>query len=472
MPTSQLQPNTICIIATHQSRMMCLFRKYSDNQQFSIHRFMNCAICSLSNDKSLNLEYNGQLNDIEKDYFSFKKTYWCTSDSADNLNTSFDNIVFGSMSAYLAYNLDDIIKKLKEITITSNNKKTIEDILKRLLPAEFLSPNKSLFIEEITEDTHIIRININVFKKLQQTKKPSLIAYNALVENKIKQSYRSRLSKLSPILIKSIQQFIESFLEDYLEDYLNSKVNLDPYKKFIVFVEEHFESNVNLTNIDTMFFIRHGEGIHNKATTIQKAFTMSNYLDANLTDIGKQQAEKAGKELNEILSSVSHGLVLGFASDLQRTQNTLDNINKQLTDDNKITQKYILPCSHEIGVKKGQCDDAAYANSENKSTIDLDKLKQDHWNIDYYEKFYGENRRNNRSYDLYNKSRKMMNKRRYCKDTDMIKEVISIVDLHTQNNSVLSQGGKKTRKNYKKKSRKIKKKCKIKKSKTCRRNNK
>ena len=454
--------------------MMCLFRKYSENPDFSKHRFMNCAICSLSNDKSLNLEYNGELNDIEKDYFSFKKTYWCTSDSADNLNSRFNKIVFGNMSAYLAYNLDDIIKKLKEITITSNNKKTIEDILKRLLPAEFLTENVlNNFLDENNRT--------GVFEKLQelQTKtsfKPSLVAYNALVENKIKQSYGIQLSKLSPIqksiLIKSIQKFIEKFLKDYLEKYLNSKTNLPPYIKFIKFEEQPFsESQLTLKNIKRMIFIRHGEGIHNKATKIQKAFTMSNYLDANLTEIGKQQAKTAGQKLNEILSLVSHGTVLGFASDLRRTRFTLDTINSQLIGDNNITQKYILPCSHEIGVKEGQCDDAAYANSENKSTIDLVKLNSEGWNTEYYEDFYGKNRRNNRSYDLYNKSRKMMNKRRYCKDTDMIKEVISIVDS-TQDNSVLSQGGKKTRKNYKKKSRKIKKKCKIKKSKTCRRNNK
>ncbi len=473
IPTPQLKSEIICIIATHQSRMMCLFSKYSSDSEFSKHRFMNCAICSLSNSKLLKLEYNGNLNNIEKDYFSFEKTYWCTSDSANELNSSFDNIVFGSIyTYYLINNLDDIIKKLKKITVTLYNEKTIKDILNRLLPelSGLLNGNKisELLLQQLQD------------KKQQYGIKSTWKSYNDKVTESVDQLYLRTLSKMNQEdkikLIKSIKKFIESFLEDYLEKYLNSECNLPPYNKFIKFNDKQLrDSQLNLENIKQMIFIRHGEGIHNKAKWYDKAFTMSNYLDANLTDIGLNQAKTAGTILNGILSSFEHGKVLGFASDLQRTQNTLDNINKQLTGDNEITKKYILPCSHEIGVKKGQCDDAAYykryANSENKSTIDLDKLTEKGWNSSYYKDFYGENRRNNRSYDLYNKSRKMMNKRRYCKDTDMIKEVISIVDS-TQNNSVLSQGGKKTRKNYKKKSRKIKKKCKIKKSKTCRRNNK
>jgi bisphosphoglycerate-dependent phosphoglycerate mutase len=170
----------------------------------------------------------------------------------------------------------------------------------------------------------------------------------------------------------------------------NGKVDLNKLNDL-----NNIKSNLNLNyfgneNSYTFFLCRHGEGIHNTMSFTKKIRNYSSVLNAPLTDVGRDQAIRAGMNLNYYLETNKLNINFLFASDLQRTQYTIGNIIQHIDpprlelDDNDI---YILPCSHEIVGKKGNCDNAGdFTSNENKASktgvVEIDG-KKINWN--YYD---------------------------------------------------------------------------------------
>ena len=150
----------------------------------------------------------------------------------------------------------------------------------------------------------------------------------------------------------------------------------------------------------TLFFIRHGKGIHNmnmakrkliEAIDIVKKNIISDYdqkhflTDANLDDIGINQAKKAGSKLKEYLNNNfkdwnNYNLLFG-SSRLYRTRQTIGTIMTQLLSEPNKYNIIVIPCVHEIAVveKTGKCVDTGFKNDlayENKSVCEKNKDHQ------------------------------------------------------------------------------------------------
>ena len=114
--------------------------------------------------------------------------------------------------------------------------------------------------------------------------------------------------------------------------------------------------------------------------TAEKIKNQSLVLNAPLTPNGIEQAKKAGKKLNDYLKGARIQPVdFTFASDLQRAQYTVANMFVQLERrfiNPTYSDKYILPCSHEIVGKRGNCDNASDITwAENTPTkLDVDNI--------------------------------------------------------------------------------------------------
>ena len=227
------------------------------------------------------------------------------------------------------------------------------------------------------------------------------------------------------------------------------------------------------------YLIRHGQGTHNlKGTNITK--------DTNLTDEGRQQAKDLGIKIRNYTINTMRGDIdlpnFIFASDLKRTRQTADEFLKELlyedargippygkpSDGSPPSQVYILPCSHELSYKSdGICDgkqgipppeNITTCSRTNPECLTLNKYDV---NWDYYYDFYGNATRSQVCKAMSPCSHQK------CRNTDMIKEAITIINKETM------EGGKRKRRTKKRKSvkknKKTKKKNKRKKRKTYKR---
>jgi hypothetical protein len=116
--------------------------------------------------------------------------------------------------------------------------------------------------------------------------------------------------------------------------------------------ELYIDSNVtNLVNYSRLFLCRHGEGVHNTLGMIGKVYQSRNVWDADLTDIGIEDAGKAGEEFNKyLLKHNIKDLVVG-TSYLRRTMLTFGYMYDRFNNDVKIKNNtmYVVPCINEIG---------------------------------------------------------------------------------------------------------------------------
>jgi hypothetical protein len=107
-----------------------------------------------------------------------------------------------------------------------------------------------------------------------------------------------------------------------------------------------------------VFYIgRHGQAEHN----LKRATHL--ITDTDLTELGKNQAFRAGENLKNILIKNREYINYVFASDLIRTRQTIENILKGMNVNKYVKNLYfpkeiiILPCSHELKYNsKGLCD--------------------------------------------------------------------------------------------------------------------
>ena len=117
-----------------------------------------------------------------------------------------------------------------------------------------------------------------------------------------------------------------------------------------------------------VFYIgRHGQAQHNldavselkKANLRQAAHQIT---DTDVTNLGKEQAFRAGENLTKILKKNKENINYVFASDLMRTRQTIENILKGMNSSGGNDfffpkEIIILPCSHELKFNsKGLCD--------------------------------------------------------------------------------------------------------------------
>ena len=121
-------------------------------------------------------------------------------------------------------------------------------------------------------------------------------------------------------------------------------------------------SDVNIKELFSIFdtyvfyIVRHGQGVHNLSGATHMI------LDTDITPLGREQAERAGKKLGEIMKKNDDNyLNFTFASDLVRTRQTIVGLYEGLL---KVEPKFIFPkiiiilsCAHELKYsKKGNCD--------------------------------------------------------------------------------------------------------------------
>ena len=148
----------------------------------------------------------------------------------------------------------------------------------------------------------------------------------------------------------------------------------------IVINEENFQNiNAGINRLELpekifkdvdeyVFYIgRHGQAQHNldavselkKANLRQAAHQIT---DTDVTNLGKEQAFRAGENLTKILKKNKENINYVFASDLMRTRQTIENILKGMNSSGGNDfffpkEIIILPCSHELKFNsKGLCD--------------------------------------------------------------------------------------------------------------------
>jgi broad specificity phosphatase PhoE len=206
-------------------------------------------------------------------------------------------------------------------------------------------------------------------------------------------------------------------------------------------------------NTYVFYIVRHGDGIHNKAKQegiLSKGIQIIRGLlkDASLTPIGENQGKVAGEKLGEFKPVIN----FLFSSDLKRTRQTLyklleggkDNITFS-PPNQKFNNITILPCSHELDYKSEKCDGnqgiTAQENEMSCSSITMCPLTKtiktdfcsylppindsDSKNLclnwSYYSQFYGMDNGGSR--------KKSGDKSQKCRDTNMIKQAISIISM-------------------------------------------
>lgn len=121
--------------------------------------------------------------------------------------------------------------------------------------------------------------------------------------------------------------------------------------------------NINIPEDIEVFLIRHGKGVHNRDSLLDKlyyhSFSKHNVIDPSLDQIGVWQATAAGKFLNSYINKrYNNPKIYYTASHLIRTQQTVGIIMEQM---NKLNTKtpiiYIAPCTDElIYVSNSDCD--------------------------------------------------------------------------------------------------------------------
>ena len=195
-----------------------------------------------------------------------------------------------------------------------------------------------------------------------------------------------------------------------------------------------FTYNCELYNNKYKFYlIRHGEGIHNVYNIFLKPFKSLLNRDTELTSRGKDQAERAGRELNQILKN--NDIEHIYISDLKRTFQTLELV---LATNwiNTIPPRYkILPCNHElIYTSKTKCDGNQKSiphktlAGENIPKYLIENLGLENIDIELYKSFYKGDRM---------KKGKKPDK---CRENNML--TLAISDINSNNTN---GGGYKTR---------------------------
>ena len=212
------------------------------------------------------------------------------------------------------------------------------------------------------------------------------------------------------------------------------------------------------------YIVRHGQATHNllKGTTQKMGNVLSGQKDTSLTPVGTYQAKRSGAEFAKLFvgkdkdgrtvypdGNIGLAPTYIFTSDLRRTQQTaqafLTSVIEKMSNTEmaqriiRNTQDHrwiVLPCTHELAfVDSGYCD--GFQNPlptppENQMTCNVKDDKCGLTSEDYainwepYTNFYGSSTRSNICRGCG---------ARKCRDTDMIKEAITIIQEHPRSPS-------------------------------------
>jgi bisphosphoglycerate-dependent phosphoglycerate mutase len=239
----------------------------------------------------------------------------------------------------------------------------------------------------------VIRLEIT-----KETVKASLVVSGIIdpTENKASYTYFVRPDEIG----KSGADYTEiSFKDDTKKNEFHDDVGDDTY---------------------VFYLVRHGQAEHNVLTGASKTIS---YKDTSLTPSGIKQANESGTELSKIIKEYPDFL---FASDLQRTRQTMLELIRLFTLDNK--KIIILPCAHELkykydseskscDAKQGKTPNENISKSANcKTPGSKNQTNDDDWGP--YCDFYGNS---TRASWFRNPDRKS------CRDTDMITQAITII---------------------------------------------
>ena len=240
---------------------------------------------------------------------------------------------------------------------------------------------------------------------------------------------------------------LRCFVNEYFPLEINKKEDKINNKR-VIFNERICTKKKLLINIDAqnlnadIYIIRHGEGTHNVSPYLKKKFNQAfGVYDTQLTHEGVQQAYKAGQNMSSQIDEID-GL---FASKLNRTRLTLIKFLeglkeiklKEKKNINIPTEITIVPCSHELGkFHEKECDKNNKKNwvtpNENRSycvcgKFDNKKCKKTEIQQDH------ELCKKTENYTLiwkdYNEHN---NEHNNCNDTNMITEMIKIINKKTQ----------------------------------------
>ena len=176
---------------------------------------------------------------------------------------------------------------------------------------------------------------------------------------------------------------------------------------------------LDLDNNYTIYIVRHGQALHNtlKGIKYEKILQSNTYLDATLTNEGKEQAIRASEKIAQIDFNYL------FISKLRRTAETGRILIHER--DTLLRDPIVLPCSHELNyTNKQNCDKAnsgifkGYTPPENKSICENNKLRNN-------EKCNVGLKINWKHYDNFTNRRDK--KEVKCRDTNMIREALHII---------------------------------------------
>jgi bisphosphoglycerate-dependent phosphoglycerate mutase len=191
----------------------------------------------------------------------------------------------------------------------------------------------------------------------------------------------------------------------------------------------NYSYDINLPSNTEIFLIRHGLGVHNKMSFLQKIININ--IDSQLDPIGLEQASRAGIFLKGYLNNNLKNINIIFtASHLMRAQQTIAIIMKMIKIEKQI---YIVPCSHEIIYSgNGSCDSSILQNlpvvsnkpncTNNNGTCGKLSVFSDppNYNDNYYHNYEV-----NLNWDYYMK----FNKSNKCEDTNMVTEIINLYNI-------------------------------------------
>lgn len=195
----------------------------------------------------------------------------------------------------------------------------------------------------------------------------------------------------------------------------NASYRIITFRDIRVDTPSSIKEYMNPTSKMVYYLIRHGQGTHNVTSGATKKYNqVFGEADAELTNVGIQQASEVGDKLAELLKQ-SNTVNYIFVSDLIRTQQTAATLCKQLSAQNVSIPKtlVVIPCSHELTYSRQGCDGNQWSVPKENMTKciqikDCQRMVYDipvDWSV--YNAFYNGTRR----------SRTSENK---CRNTNMI----------------------------------------------------
>ena len=411
---------TVSMIFTHQARMRCFVRKTIDPIVGSMQKDSVVGVFNDDDD-----EDDDDDRDSEDSRFS-SESHFGTPVNLDDSDYDDDNIT----TRDAIFSRPDYLDDYKEVPIheqVDNRQAVVAGGGKGFKLPRF--KNGSVLEYTVTAESINIRLLIDGEVDEQKAKYIYYVIPGDEFRDEGAMQGRYRVTPFNPLTIP------------------NTKYTVSPGQKYIFYI------------------VRHGQATHNllKSKAEKLANVMAGMKDTSLTVAGKEQAQRSGKKMAELIkkgTALPPGHI--FSSDLKRTRETSTNFITGLLkniDEATPEHKYIanvvdkhrvvvLPCAHELAfVKSGDCDGSQGilpTPPENQMTCTSGNQAcnyEGHFDInwDEYYKFYA------------NSTRSKLCKScgaRHCRNTDMVSEAIRIINEEVGTNTTrpirFAQGTKRT----------------------------